>query len=145
MRAFVVAVNHKLMEFEFFFFLFRAYGSSQARGWIGSIAASLCLSQSNTGSQPRLWPSPHTAHSNARSLTHWERSGIKPASLQIVVTFLFTEPQRELQKYLIYFNLLKSLLFFLVHLSNLWLMESLQVDPHLSLTCPQKSALFFPF
>ena len=43
-----------------FFCLFRAtpmaYGSSQARGWIGATAASLC--HSNTGSEPCLWPTP---------------------------------------------------------------------------------------
>ena len=35
-----------------------AYGGSQARGRIGAAAASLCQSHSNTGSEPRLQPTP---------------------------------------------------------------------------------------
>ena len=35
-----------------------AYRSSQARGWIGTTAASLCHSHSNVGSEPCLWPTP---------------------------------------------------------------------------------------
>ena len=33
-----------------------AYGSSQARGWIGATAASLRHSHSNAGSERHLWP-----------------------------------------------------------------------------------------
>ena len=44
------------------FFLFRgapaAYGSSQARGLIGAVAASLRQSHSNVGSEPHLQPTP---------------------------------------------------------------------------------------
>ena len=47
---------------EIFFFLFRAkhaaYGGSQARGRIGSVAAGLCHSHSNIGSRPSLKPKP---------------------------------------------------------------------------------------
>ena len=60
--------------FIFVFWFFRAsptaYGSSQARGGIG--AASVTYT---------------TAHGNARSLTHWARPGIKPASSWILVRF----------------------------------------------------------
>ena len=46
----------------FFFFLFRAipeaYGSSQARGQIGAVAAGLHHSHSNSGSQLCLQPTP---------------------------------------------------------------------------------------
>ena len=46
--------------FFFFFFLFRAtpaaYGSSQARGRTGAVAASLCPSHGNTGSELPLRP-----------------------------------------------------------------------------------------
>ena len=35
-----------------------AYGGSQARGLIGAVAASLCQSHSNSGSEPRLQPTP---------------------------------------------------------------------------------------
>ena len=49
-------------SFFFFFLLFRAtplaYGSSQARGQIGAIAASYSHSHSNAKSKPRLWPAP---------------------------------------------------------------------------------------
>ena len=37
-----------------------------------------------------------TAHVNARSLTHWARLGIEPASSWILVGFISTEPQQEL-------------------------------------------------
>ena len=37
-----------------------------------------------------------TAHSNARSLTHWARPGIEPASSWILVGFITTEPPWEL-------------------------------------------------
>ena len=35
-----------------------AYGGSQARGIIGAVAASLCQSHSNAGSEPHLQPIP---------------------------------------------------------------------------------------
>ena len=35
-----------------------AYGGSQARGTIGAVGAGLCQSHSNTGSEPRLRPTP---------------------------------------------------------------------------------------
>ena len=35
-----------------------AYGGSQARGRIGAVAASLCQSHSNWGSEPHLRPTP---------------------------------------------------------------------------------------
>ena len=35
-----------------------AYGGSQARGLIKAVAASLCQSHSNAGSEPRLQPTP---------------------------------------------------------------------------------------
>ena len=64
----------------FVFCLFRAtpvaYGGSQARGCIGAVAADLLHS-----------------HSNARSLTHWAKPGSGPASLGMVVRFVYTEPQ----------------------------------------------------
>ena len=58
--------------FFFFFFLFclfafsraapSAHGGSQAGGLIGAVAASLCQSHSNEGSEPSLQPTPqHTA------------------------------------------------------------------------------------
>ena len=39
----------------------------------------------------------NTAHSNARSLTHWERPGVEPTSSWILVGFVTTQPQWELQ------------------------------------------------
>ena len=60
----------------FYFILFvflgpHPYGSSQARGQIGAAAAGL-----------------HHSHSNARSLTHCMRPGIKPASSWVLVVLL---------------------------------------------------------
>ena len=37
-----------------------------------------------------------TAHSNARSLTHWARPGIKPSTSSFLVGFGSPEPQQEL-------------------------------------------------
>ena len=66
----------------FIFMLLRAtpaaYGSSQAGGRIGGIAASL-----------------HHSHSNARASTHWTRSEIEPASSWMLVGFIATKPQQE--------------------------------------------------
>ena len=36
----------------------KAYGSSQARGQIRAVVASLCNSHSNAGSEPHLQPTP---------------------------------------------------------------------------------------
>ena len=38
-----------------------------------------------------------TTYSNARSLTHWVRPGIEPASSWMLVRFTSSEPQQELQ------------------------------------------------
>jgi len=60
-------VNFVLREFQlkyFFFFLAiswaapTAYGGTQARGQIGAVATGLRQSHSNTGSEPRLQPTP---------------------------------------------------------------------------------------
>ena len=40
-----------------------------------------------------------TAHSNARSLTHWVRPGIEPASSWILAGFITTEPEQEFLLY----------------------------------------------
>ena len=85
----------------FFFHLFfrapqAAYGSSQARGRIGAAAACLHHSQ-----QPGIWAASATytiAHGNARSLTHWVRTGIKPESSRILIGFITAEPHWELPK-----------------------------------------------
>ena len=57
-----------MTTFFFFFGLFAiswaapmAYGGSQARGLIGAAAAGLRQSHSNTGSEPRLQPTPQLA------------------------------------------------------------------------------------
>ena len=45
--------------------------------------------------QPRIWAMSVTytiAHGNTRSLTHWTRPRIKPASSQILVRFVSTAP-----------------------------------------------------
>ena len=52
-------------------------------------------------------------HSNARSLTHWARSGIKPASSWMLVRFITTEPQWELHLWV--FSPLYSLHLNIVH------------------------------
>jgi len=73
--------------FVFCFCLFRAtpeaHGGSQARGRIAAVAIGLRHSYSSMGSKPCLTCT--TAHSNARSLTHWARPGIEPESSWILV------------------------------------------------------------
>ena len=77
-----------------------AHGSSRARGRIGAAAADYataiatpdlsCICNSNPGyklhlqQQPWIWAASETTCScnNSRSLTHWARPGIKPASSQ---------------------------------------------------------------
>ena len=54
--------------------------------------------------QPGIWatsPAYTIAHGNARSPTHWARPGSEPATSWFLVRLLTTEPQRELQKFLI--------------------------------------------
>ena len=62
-----------------------AYGSSQARGLIGAVATGLYQSQSNSGSKPHLRPTPD---GNTRSLTHWVRPEIKPATSWFLIGFV---------------------------------------------------------
>ena len=44
----------------------------------------------------------HTPHGNTRSLTHWAGPGIEPTSSWVLVRFVSTEPQWELQKLLLF-------------------------------------------
>ena len=41
-----------------------------------------------------------TAHGNARSLTHWVRPGIEPASSWVLVGFVTTEPRQQLHSHI---------------------------------------------
>ena len=68
------------------------YGSSQGRGWIRATSSSHSHSHRNTRA---MSVTNTTAHSNAGSLTHWMRPGIKPSSSWILIRFVTTEPQRE--------------------------------------------------
>ena len=92
--------------FSFFFFFglifFRAapaasHGSFQARGWIRAAAASLRQSHSHSHTRSKSHYVTYTiAHSNAWSLSHWARPGIKPSSSWIPVRLTTAEPQQEL-------------------------------------------------
>ena len=69
------------------------------------LPACIYHSHSSTRSKLFLWPTPQftamlctTAHSNARSLTHWVRSGIEPLSSWVLTGFITTEPRWELPK-----------------------------------------------
>ena len=64
-KEFSLAIISSLSFYFILFFVFcvfraepSAYGGSQDRDLIGAVAASLCHSYSNTGSRPRLWPTP---------------------------------------------------------------------------------------
>ena len=74
----------------FFFFVFVfsratpvAHGGFQARGPIGAAPACLGHSHSNLGSEPPVTYT--TARSHARSLTHWARPGMEPATSWFLV------------------------------------------------------------
>ena len=67
----------------FFFFVFsraepRAYGDSQARGWIRAVAHQPTPQPQQLGIRAASVPYT-TAHVNARSLTHWAGPGIEPS------------------------------------------------------------------
>ena len=105
----------------FYFYLFiyllftaapMAYGSSQTRGRIRAVAASLHHSHSNAKWEPRLWPAPQFM-AILESLANWARSGIKPISSWMLVEFITTEPQWEplllfLKEFTLYFHLEKA-------------------------------------
>ena len=63
----VVSANLQSIIYKIFFFLYvclfraapPAFGSSQARGYIGAPAAGLHHSHSNSGSEPHLRPTPY--------------------------------------------------------------------------------------
>jgi len=73
-----------------------AYGGSQARGLIviGATAASHRHSHSQIQASSVTYT---TAHGNTRSLTHWARPGIKPATSWFLVRFISAMPRQELQ------------------------------------------------
>ena len=71
-----------------------AYGSSQARGQIGAIAASLHHSHSNTRSKLHLQPMLQLIPMPDPWM-HWASPGIKPVSSWILVRFITTEPLSE--------------------------------------------------
>ena len=69
-----------------------AYGSFHARVQIGTAAASLCHSHSNTDLS-HFWSVTFTrAHGNAGSLTHLSRPGTKSSSSWILVGLVSTAP-----------------------------------------------------
>ena len=71
-----------------------AYGGSQARGRIRTVAAGLHHSHSNAGAETCLWPTPQLT-AMPDPLTVWARPGIKPTSSWLLVRFVSTEPWWE--------------------------------------------------
>ena len=72
-----------------------ASGTSQAKGLI-----SYCFWPTSEPQQRQIWAMSATyttVHGNARSLTHWARPGIKPATSWFLVRFISTAPRGELQ------------------------------------------------
>ena len=82
----------------FFFLLFRAtplaYGSSQARGWIGATEAGLCHTEQRQIQVASVTNT--TAQGNARSPTYWARPGIELTSSSILVGLVSMVWQWEL-------------------------------------------------
>ena len=117
------------MEGAFFFFVFLgqpvvAYGSSQARGRIGTVATA--LRHSNPGSKPHL--TYITAQGNTRSLMHWARPGMEPASSWILAGFITSEMRWELPGAFLWKQLTQKASYFQ---SFTWNIRSyLQKEPH---------------
>ena len=87
-------VPSSIIIFAFFFFRVTttAYGDSQARGWIGAVVAG--LHQQPQQHRIRAVSAAYTkAHGNTKSLSHWARPRIKPASPWLLVGCISTEPQ----------------------------------------------------
>ena len=56
-----------------------AYGGSQTRGPIGAVASGLCQSPSNSGSEPRLRPTPQlTAMPDPQPTEQGQESNLQP-------------------------------------------------------------------
>ena len=64
-----------------------AHGGSQARGLIGAVAAGLCQSHSNAGSEAAS-VTYTTAHGYTRPLTQWARPEIEPETSWFLVGFV---------------------------------------------------------
>ena len=105
---FKVLAKHLSCTFFFFFFgLFRAtpaaYGSSQARGWSGAVAA-WPMPQTE---QCQIWAGSltyTTVHGNEGFLTHWANPGLEPASTRVLIRFVSAEPWQELGLVLLYWH-----------------------------------------
>ena len=89
----VTGFSFFFLSFYFYFILFcllravsTTYGGSQARGPIGAIATSLCHSHSNVDLSHVF--NLHHSSQQHRSITHWVRPGIEPASSWILVQFV---------------------------------------------------------
>ena len=83
-----------------------AHGCSQARSLIRAIAASLHHNQIQAACETYT-----TAHGNARTLTHWVRSGIEPATSWFLVGFINNWATMEILVFFFFFsNLLNSFL-----------------------------------
>ena len=73
------------------------YRSSQAKGQIGAVAASLATATAM--GYPAISVTYTTAHGNAGSLSQWARPGIKHASIRILAGFITTPGTPENYKY----------------------------------------------
>ena len=95
-------------------------------------AAGLHHSHNNVGSTSSTYT---TAHRNTRSLTHWARPGIDPASSWILVGFISAAPQWELQHPLIFDTVLITCYYSSFLFWCLWpASKFFCFSPHLSLS-----------
>ena len=98
-RSLAHHTTRELQKKNFFFFFcflephpcglwkFPVYGSNQTR------------SHQSSPQQHQIWAESATYTTvHGKSLTHWARPGIKPASSWLLVRFVTAEPQGELQK-----------------------------------------------
>ena len=100
----------------FFFFSLgaapEAYGSSQARGWIGAAAAGLYHSHSNVRSWLRLRPIPQLGHHQILNPLSEAKDKIRIFMDPSWLGLLTTKPPRELQMKLSKWNTISCLLLY---------------------------------
>jgi len=101
-----------------------AYGDSKARGGIGAVATGLRQSHSNTGSEPRLQPTPQLTATQDPQPTE-QSQGLNPQPHGSLLDSLTTVPRWEL----------------LVFVVKIWLLEI--KDPEGGVFCLFVFCLFF--
>ena len=95
------SIGYWLGFFIFNFFLFSGGGAHPRHMEVPRLGVRWSYSYQPTPQQCRIQPVSETyttALRNARSLTHWARPGIEPATSRFLVGFVSAVPRRDLRK-----------------------------------------------